>query len=180
MTVRLSMAELITQVRTLIGDPAGVDQAVTDQEIQNVMDTHRWEVRYMPLKGLKSYEAGAVVYKTWEAPFGHWEGDAALADTQYSGLTASAADLISGRWTFEDSQTAVYLTGWSYDLFGAGADLLEVMAAKVSMEFDYTADGATRHRSQKAEAYRKLAAEYRKKQQVRFIPQVREDLGYDE
>jgi len=180
MTVRASMADLITQVRTLIGDPAGTDQAVTDQEIQNVMDTHRWEVRYMPLRGLKSYETGTVVYKTWEAPFGHWESNVALFDTQYVGLTASEADFISGRWTFEDSQAAVYLTGWTYDLFGAGADLLEVMAAKVSMEFDYTADGTTRHRSQKAEAYRKLAAEYRKKQQVRFIPQVREDLGHDE
>lgn len=180
MTVRTSMAELIIRVRTLIGDPAGTDQAVTDQEIQDVLDTHRWEVRYMPLKGLKSYETGAVVYKTWEAPFGQWEGDAALVDTQYSELTASAADLISGRWTFEVSQAAVYLTGWTYDLFGAGADLLEVMAAKVAIEFDYTADGATHHRSQKAEAYRRLASEYRRKQQVKVIPQTRRDLVYDD
>lgn len=180
MSVRTSMSELITQVRTLIGDPSGTDTAVTDQEIQNVMDTHRWEVRYMPLKGLKSYENGTLVYKIWEAPFGHWESNAMLFDTQYAEITATTSDYISGRWTFEDSQSDVYLTGWTYDLFGASADLLEAMAAKVAVDFDYTADGATHHRSQKAEAYRKLAAEYRKKQSVRFIPQIREDLSCDE
>jgi hypothetical protein len=76
------MAELITQVRTLIGDPARTDQAMTDQEIQNAMDVHRWEARYMPLGGLVSYEAGVAVYKTWQAPFGQWEGDAVLSDAQ--------------------------------------------------------------------------------------------------
>jgi hypothetical protein len=178
MAVRTTLAELITQVRTMVGDPAGTDQVLTDQEIQNGLDTHRWEARYMPLIGLISYESGSAVYKVWRAPFGQWESDVALVDAQYSALTPSVSDNLSGRWTFATTQTAVMVTGWSYDLYGASADLLEAMAAKVADQFDYTVDGATRHRSQKKDAYRQLAAEYRKKQQVKVIPQVRKDLEW--
>lgn len=176
MTVRTSMAELITQVRTLIGDPARTDQAMTDQEIQNAMDVHRWEARYMPLGGLVSYEAGVAVYKTWQAPFGQLEGDAVLSDAQHETLTPSTADYTTGRWTFNDSQMGVYLTGWAYDLYAAAVDLLEAWAAKVSVEFDFTADGSSFHRSQKGEALRKLAAEYRRRQRVSIVSQVRSDV----
>jgi hypothetical protein len=57
--------------------------------------------------------------------------------------TPSTADYTTGRWTFNDSQMGVYLTGWAYDLYAASADLLEAWAAKVSVEFDFTADGSS-------------------------------------
>lgn len=184
MAARVSMAALISQVRTLIGDPSGVSQALTDDEIQAVMDTHRQEARYLALKGLLDYEAGSPVYKVWQvptervqAPQGQWESSAALVDTQYQALTPSSADYVTGRWTFGTSQTGVLLTGWCYDLYGAAADLLEAWAGKAAGDYDFTADGATFHRSQKAEGLRKLAAEYRKKAWVRSVLQVRGDLS---
>lgn len=176
MAVRVSMAGLIEQVRVLVGDPAGSGQALTDQQIQDVMDTHRWEARTAPLRGLVSYEAGSPVYKTWKAAYGHWEADAVLQDAQHQTLTPSAADMIGGRWTFATSQTGVYLTGWTYDLYAAAADLLEAWAARAAAEYDFTADGASFHRSQKGQALRTLAGEYRKKQQVKVGLQIREDV----
>lgn len=174
------MADLITRVRTLVGDEAGANQALTDQQIQDAMDTHRWEARYMPLTGIVSYESGVPVYKTWQAPWGQWESDAQLTDTQYGGCTPTVSDFLAGRWTFAQSQTVVYLTGWTYDLYAAAADLLEAWAGKVSTEFDFTADGASFHRSQKAEALRTLAEKYRRKQQIRVVAQVRGDLNHVE
>lgn len=180
MTVRASMAELISQVRTLIGDPAGTDQALSDQEIQNAMDIHRWEARYMPLKPLPTVlPGGTMVYLIWIAPVGQWESDAALVDAQYGGGVPSVADFITGRWTFAVSQASVMISGWFYDLYAASTDLLEAWAAKSAGDYDFTADGSSFHRSQAGESLRKLAAEYRKKQRAHFIPQVRGDLGYD-
>lgn len=172
---RVSMMGLITQTRLLIGDSA---EMVTDDEIQNVMDTHRQEARYQLLKKLVSYESGIAVYKTWQAPCGYWERSVMLSDAAHNELTPVTEDWLTGQWEFATSQTAVYLTGWTYDLYMSAADLLEVMAGRCASEYDFTADGASFHRSQKAEAYRRLAAEYRKKQQVKTVSQIREDVSY--
>lgn len=180
MAARISMAALISQVRTLIGDPAGASAALTDDEIQAIMDTHRQEARYLALEGQRDYEAGSLVYKSWQAPQGQWENNAVLTDTQYLVLTPSAADYAAGRWTFATSQTGVLLTGWSYDLYAAAVDLLEAWAAKAASEYDFSVDGASYHRSQKAVGLRALASEYRKKIQVKTICQVREDVSYVE
>lgn len=180
MTVRVSMDDLILQVRTLIGDPAGDDQVFSSQEIQNAMDTHRWEARYMPLKPIVSYLPGGIAeYLTWIAPVGNWEGGVTLVDAQYVEVMPSVSDYLSGRWTFETTQNSVWLSGWFYDLYGASADLLEAWAAKSASDYDFTADGSSFHRSQKGESLRKLAQEYRKKQQINVIPQERSDLAYD-
>lgn len=178
MSVRTSMADLISQVRTLIGDFAGTDQVLSDQEIQDAMDVHRCEARYMPLKPLVSYVNGVTQYLIWVSHLTHWESNAVLVDDRYRSLIPGEADCINGRWAFSSSQTAVLITGFSYDLYGAAADLLETWAAKSATEFDFSADGATFHRSQKGEALRKLATEYRKKQQVMVIDQTRSDMEY--
>ena len=179
MAARSGMVVLIGRIRSMIGDPAGADQVFSDDEIQYAADVHRWEKRYAPLKGLVTYTNGVPGYLTWVAAEGNWESDAVLSDAQYGVLTPSGTDAINGRWTFAASQAAVYITGWFYDLFGAAADLLEAWAAKTASDFDFTADGASFHRSQKGAALRVMAEEYRKKQRVHVIQQERGDLRND-
>lgn len=49
----------------------------------------------------------------------------------------------------------------TYDLHAAAADILEERAATLAVEFDFTADGATYHRSQQYEALMQQARYHR-------------------
>lgn len=53
--------------------------------------------------------------------------------------------------------------GWidTYDLHAAAADILEERAAMLAMEFDFSADGASYHRSQQYEALMKQVRYHR-------------------
>ena len=54
-------------------------------------------------------------------------------------------------------------TDWiaTYDLAAAAADVWTEKASAVAVEFDFSADGGTYHRSQKREAYQQQARYYR-------------------
>lgn len=65
-----------------------------------------------------------------------------------------------------------------YDVYGAAAELLEMWAAREKLSFDFSADNAQYRRSQKVEMLLQLAAQYRRRQRPRTIPQVRGDLAF--
>lgn len=174
---RESMIRLIDRVRDLIGDPAGAEQTFTDDQIERALDVHRWEVRYKRLTPLPTYQNGEVLHLEWVAESGDWEEDTQVFDSHFQGLTPVAVDALNGRWTFGESQADVFLNGKTYDLYGAAADLLEAWAARVAVEFDFDADGASYKRSQKSHMLRALAKEYRLLQQVKTIVQVRSDVN---
>lgn len=170
------MSQLISLVRSLIGDPAGADQVFTDDEIQRSLDVHRWEFRYLPLKPIPLVVSGNTEYREWYSEEGYWESDAVLYDASYNQLNPSSSDYLSGRWEFTTSQTSVLVKGKVYDPYGAAADLLEMWAGKVSLDFDFEADGASYKRSQKSDMLRKLADQYRRQQRIVTIEQVRSDV----
>lgn len=170
------MAQLISLVRNLIGDPAGADQTFTDDQIEWSLDVHRWEFRYFPLKPLVTMTNGRAEYLDWYAEDQYWESDAILYNGAYSQLTPSSADPLHGRWSFATPQTAVLISGKVYDPYGAAADLLEMWASKEALEFDVDVDGASMKRSQKWQALRDLANQYRKKQKIIISYQVRDDI----
>lgn len=173
---RTTMSSLISLVRDLIGDPAGTDQALTDNQIERALDIHRWTFRYETLSALPTVTAGVTTYLDWYSDEQYWEADEALYDSAYAALTPSSSEPMYGRWSFSTTQTVVMITGKVYDPYAAAADLLEVLAGKVALEYDVTADGASLHRSQKREAYLAMAAQYRKQQRVISGRQVRSDL----
>jgi hypothetical protein len=63
-----------------------------------------------------------------------------------------------------------------YDVYGAAAELLEMWAAREKLSFDFSADGAQYRRSQKVANLLDLAAQFRRRQQVQVIRQVRGDI----
>lgn len=173
---RTSMANLISLVRDLIGDPAGAEQMFSDDQIERSLDVHRWEFRYLPLKPLNTVISGSNEYRDWYSAEQYWEGDAVLCDGAYTQLTPSSSDALHGRWSFAVHQPAVLVSGKMYDPYGAAADLLEMWVGKVALEFDVDADGASMKRSQKQQALRALVEHYRKQQRIITAQQVRNDI----
>lgn len=170
------MAQLISLVRDLIGDPVGAEQTFTDDQIERSLDVHRWEFRYLPLKPLPVVINDVTEYHDWYSDEAYWESDTALYDGSYTQLMPSNTDPLHGRWSFSTHQSVVLVYGNVYDPYGAAADLLEMWAGKVATEFDVDADGANMKRSQKQQALRALATEYRKRQRIIVAQQVRNDV----
>ncbi len=177
MAVRASMAEVISRLRAMIGDPAGASQVWDDQTIQDYLDRWQGIARYAPLRPEPTYAPGGVVeYLDYYADRGDWEADEKLYSSTYAELAPAASDRLTGRWTFAASQVPpVYIVGKSYDLYGASADLLEAWAAREALSFDFEADGQTFRRSQKREALLTLAREYRRQQRPLRVGVVRSD-----
>jgi hypothetical protein len=180
--VRASMAELIDRVRGLIGDPAGASEQFNSQAIQDALDRRRRDVRSLELAyGETIQPGGAVAYLDYYAPGGltDWEADAAL---QYGGtwaaVTPASSDWLAGHWTFASSQPpAVYLTGKTYDVYAAAADLLERWAATVARAYDFDEDGQRFRRSQQREGLLAVAAQYRAQQRPAVGSMARSDLN---
>lgn len=173
---RTSMAKLIGLVRDLIGDPAGATQVFSDDQIERSLDIHRWEFRRLPLKPLPTEVAGRIEYRDWYSDEAYWEENAVLYDGSGTVLTPARADPLYGRWSFSEHQPIVLISGSVYDPYGAAADLLEMWAGKIALEFDVNVDGASMQRSQKRQALSDLAAKYRRQQRIVTAQQVRHDL----
>ena len=168
MTVRDSMADLITTVRTLIGDPviAGTPptSTFTDQQVQDALDQHRTLIRDAQLYRLQSIDThGTVTWPTWFAPRGYWEGDVALKDESWTVLTPVESDLNTGVWTVDPPVQYVRIVGQCYDPYGAAVDLLLLMLPAVASQFDFSTDGQSFSRSQQMRGIQALIDAYRVK-----------------
>lgn len=177
MAVRGSMADLIARVRFLINDPAGASPTISDQQIQDTLDERRVDVRFEELQPAETPVAGRLVTLDHYSHRGNWEADEALFDGAYNELTPTDANRLVGHWTFgADTSSPVYLVGKTYDVYAAAADLLEAWAAREKASFDFTADGASYHRSQKVANLLELARRHRQQQRPQSIRQVRNDV----
>jgi hypothetical protein len=77
----------------------------------------------------------------------------------------------SGYMPSEDDYTA------TYDLYRAAADVVELEAAKVAMQYDTTVDGATLNRSQIAEGLYSLAARLRQRGAAKACKSIQETIS---
>ena len=161
---RSSMAALITQVRLLVGDPAGASAVFSDDELQTFLDNHATEAHYDLLAPEPTIAAGgATTYLTWHAAAGWWEADEVLTDSSYNELTAASADRQRGRWTFAASQSAVLIVGSYYDVYLAAAETVDAWLAKIKLAYDFAADGGDFKRSQQVQALQEFGASLRQR-----------------
>jgi len=155
------MADLITRLRGIIGDPNDGDPATCafqDEELQGFLDDRRtqvFEARLAPVgRG----------YRDFMAPRGAWEDSVTLTDGAGTELEPDVADLVTGHWTFVDGASPnVYVTGSYYDLYGAAQAACEAWAAKVALEFDFATDQQSFDRTGKREGLLKVAREFARK-----------------
>lgn len=160
MAERASMTALVDFVERLVNDPANA--AHSRDDIQAALDAHRLEARYDALLPVLSYEGGAAVYKTFDAGAGYWETDATFYNASLSAVVPAAADWTGGRWTFAAAPARpVVILGWTHDPYLAAADLLEVRAAQLAEEYDFTTGPDSFKRSQRQAQLLALAARYR-------------------
>jgi hypothetical protein len=87
-----------------------------------------------------------------------------------------------GEVVFDADQggSARYLTGRSYDLYGAAADVLEAWAANVALQFDFAEDDQSYKVSQKQRQLLRLAGHYRQRSTnggVMQVPMYRSDVN---
>lgn len=165
------MATLIAKLRKLIGDPASDNQIFDDDDLQNFLDQNRLDISLLELAEVYSVQPGGVrVFTDYYEPFslGNWEDGVVL---QYAGgwttVTPDTSELKIGHWTFTAGQVPpVYISGFSYDPFGAAADALEQWASIEKLNYDFSANGTTFRESQKVTALLDLATRYRKQMRV--------------
>lgn len=177
MAVRSSMLDLIERVRGMINDSSAT--VFTDAEIEGVLDQHRKEWRYLGLQAEQTIAPGGTAsYLSYHAAVKPWEADAELVDAGYNVLTPATAAPMTGDWSFDTEPSyPVLISGSTYDLYGAAAELLEMWAAKVALDFDFSAGGQTFNRSQKQAQILALAAKYRGKAEVGWAKLIREDIN---
>lgn len=161
MAERAGMTALIDLVERLVGDTA--NSRFSREEMQTALDVCRVEARYMPLVGVPTRTVGGVAWLTYDAAgAGYWETDGVLYDAAYNVLTPATADWTAGRWTFAAAPAQpVRLLGWSHDPYLAAADLLEVRAAQLAEDYDFTTGPDAFKRSQRHGQLLAMAARYR-------------------
>lgn len=144
MTVRTTMTDIITRVKIMIDDSANIQ--FTDQHIQDVLDRKRSRYRYSRLQELETFapNTGAVTWTEFtaeELTSLPWETDVSISDYTWNPLTATTSDYNSGFWTFATSHVPpLWISGKTYNIWLAAADLLEEWASTLKLKFDFAAD----------------------------------------
>ena len=129
---RPTMAAMIARVRGLIADPAGASQHFTDDQIEGALDRRSREIVELPLIPVPARTStGAQVRMRWVSDRVPFETGATVLNSQSVPVTTGfTADEMDGIWIFAASQDAVYITGLTFDLYGASADLLDQWLAE--------------------------------------------------
>lgn len=170
MTVRLAMSALISRVRLLINDPSGSSQLFLDQDIQDVMDSTRLNVTNGETTPQPTYSGSSISYLDYYTNQGDWEDDLVLKQYLTVVVSPATSENIVGHWTFAaNTFPPVYITGKTYDVYRSAADLLERMAAKWVLKYDFSSDSQSFRASQVVAELQKLADTYRMKQRIGTI-----------
>lgn len=132
---RSTMAELITELRSLT-DTGYDDYAIaglyywSDDQLQKVLDNHRTDVKWYEMTAI---EEGTGEYFDYSIGMGYFEqttgGTATFIVQDLNGATVTSptytVDYIRGVVTFssDTTGTSYYVTGRSFDMDGAAAEL---------------------------------------------------------
>ena len=179
MAVRPTMAAIILRVRLLINDtlPVGQGQIFSDQQIQDVLDSTRQDLRYLALAPAPTYTGSTINYLDYYADLTDWEDDLTLWQWRINAVTPATSENIVGHWTFaQTTLPPVYLIGKTYDIYRCAADLLERQAAQWALRYSMSVDGQSLQRSQVLTMLVELAKTFREKQRAHVIGVTRSDL----
>lgn len=167
MPARPTLTELLHRLRLLIGDPDSDSRQFTDEELQDFLDSQRTDHRLRRLQPLPdiSNDSGPGEQTFTAFPWTNWEPDAVLRDAYHEPLTPVNADWRRGFWTFSNApREPVTITGKTFDIYAAGADALEVWAARIKLEYDLRTADYEHPRMQRLQAMLLLADRLRHRQ----------------
>ena len=172
---RTTLAGLIAKVRRLVDDKnATIWNA---DEVQDALDRRRMEAVQIMLASHVVRVGSSSQRLIYTAPYGDWEGGVTLYDATFAAVSADAEDLTVGRWSFtSEPNYPIYLSGFTFDVYAAAADLLEERAQQLVGQYDFSADGGNYRRSQHKDGLVKLAEQYRRQQRPQVGRLIRDDL----
>ena len=170
MAVRTTMTNLIARTRTLTGD-TGSPAVFDDQAYQDALDHYMVDIRLLALRPAERIGAGgAVTFVEYFAPWSDWEAGATIQTQTFATLTETTdytADYLAGIWTMTASQwPPLFLSGQTYDIYRAAAEILRAWAAKLALAYDYSQNGQQFIRSQQRKALQEIAADLERKGRV--------------
>lgn len=178
MPVRSSMSSLIARVRFLINDPSGASQVFADQDIQDVMDESRLDVKNELMIQKPTFSGSTIQFLDYYSRIGGgWEDDFVIKQYLVNLVTPSLSEPIAGHWQFATTTLPpLYISGKVFDVYRSSADLLERMSARWALSYNISVDGQSLQRSQSAVALQSLAKTYRLKQRAHVIEATRSDV----
>jgi hypothetical protein len=172
------MENLIARVRDMVNDPGGDAQKFSDQQIQDVLDRHRIDFRYMEITPGITISGGVAEYLNYYADEGDWEEDVVISSSTGAAVSPATSDYLTGAWTFASSQyPPLYLTGKSYDPHASAAEVLRMWASREKLSFDATQGGQSMSRSQKIKNILDMASQYDGMAKIRSVQIVRTDVS---
>ena len=162
---RTGMADIITELRGMT-EAGTADYSISsttywsDNHLQDVLDLHRNDIVWEQLSMHPVYIAGGTLsYKDYRSAFGFLEATTGGTSILYlqdgTGATIGTAnytpDYRRGQFQFNADQggSVYYLTGRSYDLYAAAADIWRKKAAHYApTSFNFSTDNHSVSRSQ--------------------------------
>lgn len=195
MAARAGMTELIAELRGLC-DAGTADYSITgvavtfwsDDQLQDVLDGHRSDVRREPLLATPDTIGGGSVvthdyYFRAENVEGTASGTAAWVVRDTTGAAVDADDYSVNlraqtiRFTANTQGTVYVLTCRSYDIERAAAAVWEQKAGHAASRFDLKTDNHDMKRSQVVEHCLKMAAQFRRSAKAQVARRVRSDVN---
>lgn len=177
MAVRSTMATLIARTRLLINDPAGASQVFQDSDIQDILDSSRSDVKNGVMIPQPTFAGSQIQFLDYYTKLGDWEDDLVIKQYLINQVTPATSEPIAGHWTFSLSTLPpLYISGKTYDIYRASADLLERQAAMWVLRYNVNVDGQSLQRGQVTAALQNLARTYRMKQRAGAIHVIRTDI----
>lgn len=163
---REALIYVVELLRRAIGDPGGASQQFTDEELELFLDQTRTDVVERELEAVATPAGGTLVTLRHVVPAdlrGLVWANVALTDGSRQAVTPFTQSLTLGEWTFStDTDGPLYLTADGYDVNAAGAIACDNWAAALSRHsYDFSADGASYHRSQAVKQLRETAENLR-------------------
>lgn len=175
--LRFTMLNLIARTRQLINDQPGPAQVFQDTDIQDVLDASRADVKNEPMIPKPTFSGSTIQFLDYYTQLGDWEDDAIFKQYLVTPVTPSVLEPIAGHWSFaQTTLPPVYISGKTYDIYRAAADLLERMAAQWVMRYNMTVNGQSLQRGQVVMALQALAKTYRAKQRATMSTLIRTDI----
>lgn len=187
---RTGMANLISTVRDL-GVAGTADYTLgtttywTDDQLQTILDRNKLSVRREELQVVPSYDGGTLVYKEYRSQFGNYEqttGGTAIFEIENAigetvGTASWTMDYANGVLTFSANTagSSYFLSGDSYDIYRAAADVWRTKAGHHSGAVDFSTDNMTVNRGQMIQNDREMASYYAGMGRVKIVQYDRDD-----
>jgi hypothetical protein len=190
MAARTGMSELIEVLRGM-GNAGTADSTVgtvtywSDEQLQRILDANRLNVYQEPIYPAESFQGTSYEYQSQWDNYEQTTGGTAifyLEDGTGAKVSSSAysVDYLNGHITFtaDTAGALYYLTGRSYDLNAAAAEVWRQKASQSAVsQFDWSTDNMSVKRSQVQANYQNQADYYQGKARPKQVSLWRGDIN---